>query len=235
MSTTTTDPREVIAKGPLSDEAAKAEKLARFGHHPDPAIDFEIEVQSLEARLIDAENGYAKIGTEPEAVASVLADIKRAMEFRVGGDPSAVAAKQALRNLEARALTASGHSIVPAKVAHYEEADRSELVVTDEPHVYAETVSVQVIRSAASREIVGFAWPGREPPRAEAAEAANAAVTADRDRMVEALEKIRRLVSYPCSTEIDPRGYGIHVAPDAPEYIMELIDAALTSTEDLTS
>jgi hypothetical protein len=83
-----------------------AEKLARFGYHPDPAIDFEIEVQSLEARLIDAENGYAKIGTEPEAVMDVLAYIKRAMEFNVGGDPSAVAAKQTLRGLEHRAIAA---------------------------------------------------------------------------------------------------------------------------------
>lgn len=97
---------DVIAKGLLSDADAKAAKLGKFGHHPDPAIDFEIEVESLQARLIDAKGGISKPGTEPEAPAAVLADIERAMTFRVGGDPSAVRAKQMLRDLEADAKQA---------------------------------------------------------------------------------------------------------------------------------
>jgi len=97
---------DVIAKGLLSDADAKAAKLGKFGHHPDPAIDFEIEVESLQARLIDAKGGISKLGTEPEAPVAVLADIERAMTFRVGGDPSAVRAKQMLRDLEADAKQA---------------------------------------------------------------------------------------------------------------------------------
>lgn len=84
-------------------QVSEAEKLGRFGHHPDPAIDFEIEVQSLEARLFDAKGGISKPGTEPETVETVGAAIQRAMTFTVGGDPSAVAAKAILRNLEKEA------------------------------------------------------------------------------------------------------------------------------------
>lgn len=84
----------------------EGEKLGRFDHHPDPAIDFEIEVQSLEARLFDAKGGISKPGTNPEDVSAVLVDIERAMSFRVGADPSAVSAKQALRALEAEAKAA---------------------------------------------------------------------------------------------------------------------------------
>lgn len=84
----------------------EGEKLGRFDHHPDPAIDFEIEVQSLEARLFNAKGRISKPGTEPEAISAVLADIERAMSFRVGGDPSAVSAKQTLRALETEAKQA---------------------------------------------------------------------------------------------------------------------------------
>lgn len=97
---------EPIAKGLLSDDEAKAAGLGKFGHHPDPAIDFEIEVESLQARLIDTKGGNSKPGTKPEAVAAVLEDIERAMTFRVGGVPSAVRAKQTLRDLEADAKQA---------------------------------------------------------------------------------------------------------------------------------
>lgn len=97
---------ETIVKGLLSDAAAKAANLGKFGHHPDPAIDFEIEIESLQARLIDAKGGVSKPGEAVETVASVLEDIERAMTFRVGGDPSAVRAKQTLRDLEADARQA---------------------------------------------------------------------------------------------------------------------------------
>ncbi len=97
---------EPIAKGLLSDDEAKAAGLGKFGHHPDPAIDFEIEVESLHARLIDAKGGISKPGTDPETVVAALEDIERAMTFRVGGDPSAVRAKQMIRDLEADAKQA---------------------------------------------------------------------------------------------------------------------------------
>ena len=76
------------------------EELARFGHHFDPAIDFEIEVESLQSRLFNAKHGLAKVGTQPETVEAVTAAIDRAMEFRVGGDQSAVRAKAILRALQ---------------------------------------------------------------------------------------------------------------------------------------
>lgn len=92
----------VIMQG-MSDDTTG---LARFGHHPDPAIDFCVEVETLESRLHQAEHGLSKPGTEPETVAAVLVDIQRAMDFRVGGDEGAVNAKHVLRELEARATPA---------------------------------------------------------------------------------------------------------------------------------
>lgn len=84
------------------------EKVARFGHHPDPAIDFEIEVESLQSRLFNAKHGLAKVGTQPETVGAVSAAIARAMEFRVGGDESAVRAKAMLRALQSDSAPAGG-------------------------------------------------------------------------------------------------------------------------------
>ncbi len=89
----------VIMQG-LTDDT---EGLGRFGNHPDPATDFCIEVEKLESRLHQAQHGLSKPGTEPETVAAVLNDIQRAMDFRVGGDEGAVAAKGILRGLEDQA------------------------------------------------------------------------------------------------------------------------------------
>jgi len=89
----------VIMQG-LTDDT---EGLGRFGNHPDPATDFCIEVEKLESRLHQAQHGLLKPGTEPETVAAVLNDIQRAMDFRVGGDEGAVAAKGILRGLEDQA------------------------------------------------------------------------------------------------------------------------------------
>lgn len=94
----------LVAKGLLSDKDAAAAGLARFGHHPDPAIDFCIEVEGLQGRLFNAEHGISKPGEAAETVASVLEDIQRAMTFRVGGDEGAVAAKAYLRKMEAEAI-----------------------------------------------------------------------------------------------------------------------------------
>lgn len=89
-----------IAVG-LSDDI---KGLGRFSHHPDPAIDFEIEVECLQSRLFNAKGGFSKPGTKPETIAEVFTGIQRAMDFRVGGDPGAVNAKRILRDLEREAV-----------------------------------------------------------------------------------------------------------------------------------
>lgn len=95
-------PHQAVETVPL--QSREVGKLGRFDHHPDPAIDFEIEVESLIARLFDAKGKISKPGTEPEAVSVVAEAIARAMTFRVGGDPSCVLAKQRLRQLEEEAV-----------------------------------------------------------------------------------------------------------------------------------
>lgn len=68
--------------------------LGRFGHHPDPAIDFCIEVDAIKGELrqlalrLHVEGG--DLGRR----------INRAMDFRVGGDPNACLAKVRLRQIE---------------------------------------------------------------------------------------------------------------------------------------
>lgn len=98
---------------------ATAERLGRFGHHPDPACDFCIEVETLQSRLSNALHGLAKPGDEPEPVADVAADIDRAMTFSVGGDPIAVNAKVILRDLhrQAKDVPPAGATAHPAAVA----------------------------------------------------------------------------------------------------------------------
>lgn len=73
----------------------QTETLGKFGHHPDPAIDFEIEVGDLVAEAFNADHGMVER-------APVVARIRKAMEFRVGGVPRAVSAKGDLRALETR-------------------------------------------------------------------------------------------------------------------------------------
>lgn len=69
------------------------ETLGRFGHHPDPAIDFCVEVEEIQAMACNR-----KIGFDPEPTLDRRID--QAMQFRVGGDPIAVAAKGMLRDVE---------------------------------------------------------------------------------------------------------------------------------------
>lgn len=64
-----------------------------FGHHPDPAIDFCVEVEELQGMAYNR-----KVGFDPEP--SLDPRIFRAMQFRVGGDEGAVCAKQTLREIE---------------------------------------------------------------------------------------------------------------------------------------
>lgn len=67
--------------------------VGRFGHHPDPAIDFCVEVDHLTALHFDACNEMADWEVTKERIAF-------AMEFNVGGDLHAIQAKDSLRRLE---------------------------------------------------------------------------------------------------------------------------------------
>lgn len=73
-----------------------SEQLGRFGHHPDPAIDFCCEVDAIEGLRADVRAGFETSETLSRRVDS-------AMTFRVGGDQHAVAAKATLRKIEAEA------------------------------------------------------------------------------------------------------------------------------------
>lgn len=75
------------------------EILGRFGHHPDPAIDFCIEVEELDSIVTDKQRCLRTDEPVPTE------RIERAMAFRVGGDAGAVEAKRLLRSIEKRALT----------------------------------------------------------------------------------------------------------------------------------
>ena len=65
----------------------------KFGHHPDPAIDFCVEVEEIQSMACNR-----SIGFDPEP--TLDARLERAMEFRVGGDIGAIDAKQLLREIE---------------------------------------------------------------------------------------------------------------------------------------
>lgn len=69
---------------------AAAGKLGRFGHHPDPSIDFELECDCLLGLAYDVEHGMADKAVVVERMA-------KALEFRVGGILSCINAKEALR------------------------------------------------------------------------------------------------------------------------------------------
>jgi len=71
-------------------------QLCRFGHHPDAAIDFCIEVEEIEAIAACARLGLTGFGHEQDRE-TLDSRIERAMDFRVGGDAGAVSAKAALR------------------------------------------------------------------------------------------------------------------------------------------
>lgn len=74
------------------------EKLGRFGHHPNPAIDFCVEVEEIESMHTNIRIGFA-----PEERKERDRRILRAMSFRVGGDANAVDAKHKLREIEREA------------------------------------------------------------------------------------------------------------------------------------
>lgn len=68
--------------------------LGRFGHHPDPANDFCIEVEAIEGMAYDV-----SVGLDGSDDYELYCRIHEAMSFRVGGDEIAVRAKQRLRDI----------------------------------------------------------------------------------------------------------------------------------------
>lgn len=78
----------------MSEQAS----LGRFGHHPDPACDFCVEVEELEAIAESARLGLTGYGHEAERE-TLDERIEEALNFRVGADEIAVNAKAHLRKL----------------------------------------------------------------------------------------------------------------------------------------
>lgn len=80
------------------------EKLGRFGHHPDPAIDFCVEVEEIEGMTRNVEIGF----DEP---VDVIARFPLALDFKVGGDLGAVAARGVLLRCAEKVSAVTGISI----------------------------------------------------------------------------------------------------------------------------
>lgn len=75
--------------------STEPQKLGRFGHHPDPVVDFCTEVDAIDGMFADL-----VAGLETQQV--VRNRVDRALEFKVGGDAHAVRAKRCLRHIDAR-------------------------------------------------------------------------------------------------------------------------------------
>lgn len=117
------------------------EALARFGHHPDPAIDFVVEVEAIEGELADLAAGLTP-------TMDIDARIARAMMFRVGANMPAIRAKTALRQIEAGRLAASVKRLAVeyANASHEHGADAG----CDDPELFAVT---QEARTAFEAEV----------------------------------------------------------------------------------
>lgn len=95
----------------LSGDAGEG-ALGRFGHHPDPAIDFEYEVECCENDAYDLRSS-----THYSDRRKLLVRIDRAMSFRVGGDESCISAKQSLRELERAILDGDCREYIDGVIA----------------------------------------------------------------------------------------------------------------------
>jgi len=84
------------------------ENLGRFGHHPDPAIDFCVETEVIENEWTNIKASFLN-GTPTRA--EVEERLRKALEFRVGGDVNAIAAKASLRAIEIEMRTSSAGTI----------------------------------------------------------------------------------------------------------------------------
>lgn len=85
------------------------ERIGRFGHHPDPAIDFCVEVEAIEGEAININIGFTN-GTPSRS--ELMERVERALTFRVGGDLNCVDAKQKLREISV-ALTQAAEQQEP--------------------------------------------------------------------------------------------------------------------------
>lgn len=81
-----------------------SEVLGRFGHHPDPAIDFCVEVEIIEGEWFNVQMGFEN-GT-PTAK-ELRQRVDKAMTFNVGGDLNAISAKSLLRKIDAEMSASS--------------------------------------------------------------------------------------------------------------------------------
>jgi hypothetical protein len=83
------------------------EKLGRFGHHPDPAIDYCVEVEELEGMMFNRRVGF-------DAEPSLDERVGKAMGFSVGGDQNAIGARQTLKEIDAELRQIVGASLLDA-------------------------------------------------------------------------------------------------------------------------
>jgi hypothetical protein len=148
--------RSALALTPTPPTAA-GEPLGRFGHHPDPAIDFCVEVEELQGMAANRKLGFNTEPTLDERVA-------KAMLFRVGGDEGAVKAKELLRKIEASLTPTSDieHEIslgdlraLLDKIERYEAAFK-------EIASHADRMSIQTKPHAEACRIARNALEGRE-------------------------------------------------------------------------
>lgn len=78
-------------------EADAAETVAKFGHHPEPATDFCVEVEAIEGEWFNVQVGFEN-GTPSKD--ELMKRVDAAMAFRVGGDLNAIKAKALLREID---------------------------------------------------------------------------------------------------------------------------------------
>lgn len=144
---------------------AELEKLGRFGHHPDPAIDYCIEVEAIEGYYFDATHGIGKPSEGPRKIDDTFRNrVEHALDFIVGGDLNAIAAKSIVRRVHAELATPT-----PA-VDHLSPGGASSMTITDD--------TAAKLREAA------------EKARADAAEAA---YRIEHDQVVAALRAIESM------------------------------------------
>ena len=79
---------------------------SRFGHHPDPVTDFCVEVQHLMWLNHDVKVG--RLGADPD---ELYDRVSNALDFNVGGDKNAAAAKAVLRRISLAIMTRLGEEV----------------------------------------------------------------------------------------------------------------------------
>lgn len=95
--------------------------LARFGHHPDPVIDFCVEVEALEAEHIDRQAGMAP-------TMDIAERIFKAMTFKASVNQMALAAKSSLRRLDVLYPAASSSASTAPAVTPNQPNEKAERV-----------------------------------------------------------------------------------------------------------